>query len=208
MDDCRIEAVIFDLGNVLIDFDFLPAAKKVSDFTGKTAQEIYNLFFDSQLTALFEEGKIAPLDFFSGIKKLLGLELDYAQFLPIWNEIFFLSQKNLQVYSLAKILQARYKVALLTNVNVLHFEYLKKYFPIFDAFDSIITSFEAGARKPSPLIYNMALDSLGVKPQNTFYTDDRAELIESACGLGINGVVFQGVERLRQDLLTRGVSIN
>jgi putative hydrolase of the HAD superfamily len=208
MDNGRIEAIIFDLGNVLIDFDFMIAAKKVSKLSGKTLSEIFSLFFDSQLTALFEAGKIAPLDFFLEVKKLLRLELDYSGFLPIWNEIFFLTQKNHQVYDLAKILKNRYKIALLSNVNILHFDYLKNNFPVFDIFHNIITSFEVGATKPNPLIYNKALDLLKAKPQNAFYTDDRAELIEKACELGIRGYVFKGIQQLKQDLLANSIIID
>src|SRR4030042_11370 len=121
MDNNRIEAIIFDLGNVLIDFDHTIAAKKISAFTDKNPQEIFDLFFDSPLTGLFEEGKISPQEFFSEVKKTLNFKLDYAAFLPIWNEIFFLTEKNHAVYALAKTLRDRYKTALLSNINVLHF---------------------------------------------------------------------------------------
>ncbi len=207
MDNNRIEAVIFDLGNVLIDFDHMIAARKISGFTDKTAQEIFDLFFDSKLTGLFEEGKVTPRNFFSEVKKMLNLKLNYTQFLPIWNEIFFLTEKNQAMYNLAKMLKNRYKIALLSNINILHFDYLKKNFPVFDAFHKIITSFEAGARKPDPLIYKKALDLLRAAPKNTFYTDDRAELIAKARTLGIRGFVFSGVEQLKKDFLDSGINI-
>ncbi len=208
MDNNKIKAVIFDLGNVLIDFDHMIAAKKISMSSDKTPQEMFNLFFDSELTALFEEGKISALNFFSEVKKALNLRLNYTQFLPIWNDIFFLTENNRQVYNLAKILKNRYKIALLSNINVLHFEYLKKNFPVFDAFHNIITSFEAGARKPDPLIYRKAMDELEVLPQNTFYTDDRPELVKEGCALGIRGFIFRGAQQLKNDLLANGININ
>jgi len=206
MADNHIEAIIFDLGNVLIDFDHMIAAKRISAFTDKTGQEIFELFFDSKLTALFEEGKITPLEFFRQVKNMLSLKLDYDKFLPIWNEIFFFTEKNRQVYGLAKILKSHYKIALFSNINVLHFDYLKKNFPVFDAFHQIITSFEVGARKPNPLIYKKALESLQALAQNTFYTDDRKELIEAASALGIRSFVFKDVQRLKQDLLDNSVN--
>jgi len=203
-----VEAVIFDLGNVLIDFDHMIAAKGISGFTDKAPQEIFNLFFDSQLTGLFEEGKITPLNFFAEVKKMLNLKLNYNQFLPIWNEIFFLSKSNQSVYNLAKILKGRYKIALLSNINILHFEYLKKNFPVFDVFHNIITSFEAGVRKPDPLIFKKTLDLLQAQPQDAFYTDDRPEFTEKASTMGIRGFVFTGIEQLKMDFLDNGVNIN
>ena len=208
MGNHSIKAVIFDLGNVLIDFDHRIAAKKISRFTDKNPQEIFNLFFDSELTALFEEGKITPHNFFSEVKKILNSKLDYAKFLPIWNEIFFLSERNQAVYNLVKILKEQYKIALLSNINILHFDYLKKNFSVFDAFHNIITSFESGLRKPDPLIYKKTLDLLDATPQDTFYTDDRVELTEKARTLGIRGFVFKGIEQLKIDLLDNGININ
>ena len=207
-DTDKVKAIIFDLGNVLIDFDHMMAARKISGFTDMAAQDIFDLFFDSSLTASFEEGRISPRDFFSKVKKKLNLKLDYEGFVPIWNEIFFLSEKNRAVYQLAKSLKGRYKLSVLSNVNFLHLEYIKKKFPIFDAFHNVITSCELGFNKPDPAIYKKALEILGVEPGDAFYTDDRAELIEKAKELGIRSFVFTGVEQLRKDLRGSGVNIN
>lgn len=203
----RIKAVIFDLGNVLIDFDHMIAAKRISEFTDYGPHAIFNLFFDSGLTGLFEEGKITPLNFFSEVKKMLNLRMDYVKFSHIWNDIFFLTDNNKAVYNLAETLKCSYKVALLSNINILHWEYLKKKFPIFDAFHPIITSFEAGLRKPDPLIYKKSLDLLQAEPEDTFYTDDRAEFTQSAATLGIRGCVFTGIEQLKRGLLDNGVNV-
>jgi len=202
-----VKAIIFDLGNVLIDFDHMIAAQKISQFTDKTANEIFNLFFDSELTALFEEAKISPSQFFSKVKETLNLRLDYAGFEPIWNQIFFFSEKNLSVYNLALILKKHYKLTFLSNINILHFEYIKKTFPMINAFQ-VMTSCELGLRKPQSQIYHKALETLRVSPGDCFYTDDRPELIESARGLGIKGFVFRDIEQLKKDLLDAGVNIN
>lgn len=204
----HFKAIIFDLGNVLIDFDHTIAARKISSLTTKTSKEIFNLFFDSELTGLFEEGKISPQDFHAEVKKMLSLELDYTDFLPIWNEIFFFTPKNRFVYNLAKTLKSHYKIALLSNINILHFEYLKNNFPVFDAFDHIIASFEVGFKKPHPLIYQKTLEILGVLPQTVFYTDDRAELVEKASELGIASFCFESVDKLKEDLLSAGFDKN
>lgn len=208
MEDHTIKAIILDLGNVLIDFNHRIGAEKISKFTDKSGKEIFDLFFDSELTALFEEGKISPQNFFLEVKEKLNLGLEYREFVSIWNEIFFLTEKNRGVYKLAKSLKMRYRVALLSNVNILHFEYLKKNFPIFDAFHYIITSFELGVRKPDPAIYQKALEILDVSPRNVFYTDDRAELIQKAAELGIRGFIFTGIEGLHKNLLESGINLN
>jgi FMN phosphatase YigB (HAD superfamily) len=150
-------AIIFDLGNVLIDFNHMIAAQRLSQFSDKSGRQIYDLFFDSELTGLFEEGKVTPGEFFLEVKKALNLKTDYAGFLPVWNEIFFLTPRNLEVYQLALLLKKHYKLALLSNINILHLDYLKKNFPVFDAFHCILASFELGLRKPAPLVYGVCL---------------------------------------------------
>ena len=202
-----IEAVVFDLGNVLVDFDHTIAAKRISRFCDKSPQEIFDLFFDSCVTRLFEEGKISSGDFFLKVKEALNLRLSYEAFVPIWNEIFFLTDKNRKVYSLLNDLRQDYKTALVTNINILHYEYLKKNFPVFGVFHKVFTSFELGSVKPSHAIYKKILEELEVLPENTFYTDDRAELIESAKELGMKSFLFKGIEQLKKDLLASGINI-
>lgn len=204
----NIRAIIFDLGRVMVDFDYRIAAKKISSFTAKGPEEIFDLFFDSNLTGAFEEGKICAQDFFLRVKEMLDLKLDYAGFLPIWNEIFFLSPANKEVYALAAKLKARYRLALLSNVNILHFDYLQKEFPVFGVFDDIFASFQMGLRKPDPRIYENTLKSLGIPAPCAFYTDDRPELVESALRLGIRGFVFEGVEKLKKDLSENNIRFN
>lgn len=205
--DKRIEAVIFDLGGVLIDFDHTIAARRISKFCDKTAEEIFALFFDSALVAGFEGGKISPEDFFKGMKEAINLRLDYRDFLPVWNEIFFQTDCNREVLELARSLKERYKICVLSNVNALHLEYVRDNFRIFDIFPHIIASCGLGLRKPDPLIYRRALEELGVRDATkVFYTDDRADLVGAAALFGINARVFRGVQQLKKDLLDLGVT--
>lgn len=202
-----IKVVLFDLGNVLVDFDYSTAAKRILNFCNKSPQELYDFFFSSELTLIFEEGKIAPEDFFNKVKEALGLKISYAAFIPIWNEIFFLSAKNRAVYSLANRLRLRYQVSMLSNINILHYEYLKKSFPVFNVFHPVFASCELGVAKPNPLIYQRVLEALGVSPETVFYTDDRPELIKSAQELGMKAFIFKGVNQLKDDLLSAGVML-
>lgn len=204
----KIEVVIFDLGNVLIDFDHLIAARRIAHFCAKSPEEIFGLFFSSPVTALFEQGKLSPQDFFKEVKDMLGLKISYETFVPIWNEIFFLSKKNRAVCSLACSLRQDYRIAVLTNINILHFEYLKKYFPIFGIFHHVFTSFELGFSKPNQEIYRRVLEILKVQPQKVYYTDDREELVASARTLGIKADLFIGLEQLKQGLSDAGIQVN
>ena len=203
--DTEIKVVIFDLGRVLVDFDHWIAAQKISVLSRNHPQEIFDLFFNSPLVQLFEEGKSSPDDFFAGVSRALGLNIGFSEFLPVWNQIFFVSEENKAVYRLGKKLRGRYRLALLSNINVLHFNYLKENFQVFDIFHDIFASCEMGCIKPSTEIYNKVISSLNVLPGEIFYTDDRPELIEQANSLGIRGFVFKSSKQLKDDLASCGV---
>ena len=102
-------------------------------------------------------------------------------------------------------LKEKYRVALVSNINILHFEYIKRTFPILDAFHNVVTSYETGFRKPKEQIYRHALKALNVTGRQCFYTDDRADLVAAAGGLGIRGYVFNGIGQLKADLCSEGI---
>jgi putative hydrolase of the HAD superfamily len=145
-------------------------------------------------------------DFFASVSRTLDLQISFEQFVLIWNQIFFLSEDNKSVYVLGKVLKKNYRLALLSNINVLHFDYLKLNFPVFDIFSDIFASCEMGFIKPEPEIYFKVISSLGVLPEEIFYVDDRAELIEAASRLGIRGFIFKGITQLKADLESCGIS--
>jgi len=207
MPENPVRAIIFDLGNVVIDFDHNIAARKICGFTNIPPSQIYQLFFDSGITELFEEGNITPIEFFLKVKELLSLSIDYKLFLPIWNEIFFFTQSNRQVLELAAGLKNSYRLALLSNINALHYEYIKNNFPIFEVFHHVVTSFELGRRKPHPFIYQKALEALRVDANQVYYTDDRPELVAAARVLGISGSVFTDTATLKNELINNGIRI-
>ena len=201
----EIKVVLFDLGKVLVDFDHLRAAERISSFCKRTPLQIYNLFFESQVTIDFEAGKISPQNFYLKVKEMLDLDLSFNSFIPIWNDIFFLSPKNRSVYRLINILRANYETALLSNINTLHYEYLKEKFPVFGVFDKIFLSFEMGLIKPDKEIYKKVIGELKVTAKEIFYTDDRKELVESAASLGMKAKIFVNFAQLMSDLEEAGI---
>jgi len=195
MGDNKYDVVISDLGNVLVNFDHRIAVRKILQRTPKPENEIYDLFFDSGLTELYEEGKLSTDEFFSGVKDSLELDMDKDEFFPIWNDIFFETPLNLKMRDFLKKIKAKYKVVMLSNLNVTHFEFLKKRMAdVFSEFDKLVLSYEIGFRKPAPQIYKVPLDFAKTVASRAFYVDDRRDLIEAAGKLGIKGVVFDGEE--------------
>lgn len=201
----NFKAFLFDLGNVLVSFDHRIAVKRIANFSRKSPEEIYQLFFDSEFTCLYEEGNITSMEFFLKIKSLLGLDINYENFIPIWNEIFFLTNDNLQVHRLTLELKDKYKIFLISNINELHFNYIKQSFKVLDGFEKLFLSYEVRSRKPDPEIYKIAIEHSCALPQQIVYIDDREDLVKTGQGMGLNCFLFKGARELRKELELLGV---
>lgn len=201
----KYDCFICDLGNVLVNFDHRIAVKKIMQYTPKAEEDIYNLFFDSGITGLYEEGRISSSEFFSQVKEALQLDMDRDGFFLVWNDIFFETGLNIRMRDFLRQIKSRYALVMLSNLNVTHFEFLKKTMDgIFDEFHKLVLSYEVGFRKPAPQIYKVALDFAKTLPERAFYIDDRRDLVDAAAGLGIKGAVFDGeaaLDKVRGELL-------
>ncbi|MDP1854295.1 MAG: HAD family phosphatase [Candidatus Omnitrophota bacterium] len=204
----NIKAILFDLGNVTVNFDHYLAVERIKNFTDKNTGEIYQLFFDSNLTGLFEEGKLTPVEFYRKVKELLSMEIGYEEFVAIWNEIFFLTDDNLKVHNLIKKLKEKFTVVLISNINKLHYDYLIKEYAIFEEFDKHVLSYEVGSRKPGPLIYRKALKEAGAGIKEAIYIDDREDLVKEGKALGIKSICFKNYLALLASLSNLGVGIS
>jgi len=200
-----IDTIIFDLGNVIINFDHNIALKKISNYTTKDVDQIYKLVFSSDLIKDFEKGLIAPQDFFSNLRRTLCLEnLDYSEFVSIWNEIF---TENKDVSNIIQVLKENnFKIILITNVNKLHLDYVKSTFKILNKIDKIIASCEVGIRKPEPQIYQLVQKIADKKASDLIYIDDLVELTEAAKGLGFSVIKFESANQLRNELISYGIT--
>jgi len=198
MSGYKYDAIFCDLGNVLVNFDHRIAVKRILRRAQKSEQDIYQLFFDSGLTKDYEEGKISSSDFFERIKNLLELDMDYDDFLPIWNDIFFEAPLNKKMQGVVMAIKGRYKLVMISNINETHYRFLEKKMPVFREFDKLILSYEIGFRKPAKEIYDAALKSVDTAPSRVFYIDDRQDLIDAASKFGIKGMAFNSEESFKK----------
>jgi len=199
-----VKTVIFDLGNVVLKFDIRIIARKIAGKFSLNEDKLFNLFFDSPLTQIHDEGKIDAEEFHKQAMKKLGVEMGFGEFKEIWNDIFI---ENEDVIKLVLLLSKKYKVFLMSNTNKMHFDYIKNKFDIIKKFDRIFTSFEVGEMKPHPKIYTEAIESANAEPGEIVFIDDRKELVEGAKELGIRAIQFENIDQLKGDLKKNGVKV-
>jgi putative hydrolase of the HAD superfamily len=195
-------AIIFDLGKVLVHFDFQRGYRQLEQMCPHAAREIPKRLAGTGLVERFETGLIEPREFVDELTRILDLRVDYDQFCGIWSCIF---TDTLVPDSLVEALAARYRLLLLSNTNAIHFQMIRENYPILRHFHDLVLSYEVKAMKPRPEIYRAALDKAGCRPEECFYTDDIVEYVEGARRMGIDAVQFQGAEQLERDIRARGI---
>jgi putative hydrolase of the HAD superfamily len=192
------ELIIFDLGRVLVDFDFRLVIRRLKRYTIFTEKEIRRYFMQTPLWDAFERGEVEPKDFFMQLSKELKLQkLTFKEFAPMWNSIF--TEKHDTVSILAR-LKGRYRIALLSNVNIMHWEHIIETHDFIQWFDHPVASWVVGSRKPDPDIYRATLHIAGVTPPKAVFIDDVESHVLAARSLGMRAHRFTSAQQLARDL--------
>jgi len=135
----------------------------------------------------FDRGDITAEEFYNQATTILEAKIDYDKFFSIYNDVFSL---NPQILEILKKLKGKYRLVLLSNTDVMRFGFVKKKFPEIMIFDAYVLSYEVGAMKPHPRIYDEALKKAGVEASECVFIDDIEENIEAARKLGIKGILM------------------
>ncbi len=199
------KAIFLDLGKVVLDFDFRLGYRALETLCPHSAAEIPKRIAPTGLVERFESGLIGPREFVNRLSAALQLQVDYDRFCAIWNVIF---TAPLLPESMLEALARRYRLLLLSNTNAIHFEMIRREYPMLRHFHHLVLSYEVHAMKPKPEIYRAALDLAGCRPQECFYTDDIAAYVDAGRSLGIDAVQFHGRNQLERDLEARGIVFN
>jgi glucose-1-phosphatase len=198
-----IKAVIFDLGRVIVPFDFNLGYARLGALCGIPAVEIPARLFPTGLVVDFESGKLDPRDFAKRLCGHLNLDIPYKDFCDIWFSIFL--PDPLIPESMLQGIARNYPLILLSNTNAIHFEMLLESRPLLRHFHTYVLSYKVGAMKPLPLIYQKAIEAAGCEPGECFFTDDIPEYVEAARQQGIDAVQFHSAAQIEAELHKRGV---
>ena len=197
-----IKAILFDLGNVIVPFDFKRAYTKLEPLCSCPVTEISPRLRSTDLVRRFETGQIGAEPFVAELSTLIGLKTTYREFCELWTSIFL--EETLVPESLIAGLRGRHRLLILSNTNPIHFSMLKASYEIFRHFDDFVLSYEVGALKPDTEIYRDAIRRAECRPEECFFTDDIAINVDAARNNGMDDVQFLSATQLEQELRARG----
>ncbi|HLD50504.1 MAG TPA: HAD family phosphatase [bacterium] len=199
-----IKAVLFDLGNVLLNYDAYKAANCFAKACKVPRIKVWIHFFTSPTEKAYTRGHISSREFYSHAKQVLKFPVNYPTFKHYWNDIF---TENKGMDGLLAKLRRRYPLYLISNTNALHFNHIKEKFRILRHFKKTFPSHEVGHRKPEPEIYEKVLAKIRLKPGETVFIDDVPKFVKGARSAGMHAIRFRNKKQLIRDLAKLGVKV-
>ena len=194
---------IFDLGKVLVDFDYTIAAQKIAARSAKAPADLHAFLGRSPLLVDYESGKLSRQDFYAAVGAAIGFHGDLAEFGSYFADIFSEMPEMTALH--AELRRRGFKTFIFSNTNDLAIEHVCRNFPFFANFDGYIFSYEVGGLKPQPEIYTAMEAMAGRRGADLIYIDDRAENIEAGAARGWRAILHESPEKTRAMLKAAGV---
>ncbi|MCH8831063.1 MAG: HAD family phosphatase, partial [Planctomycetes bacterium] len=180
------------MGNVLVHFSHSRMCAQMGRLCGKSGREIQAVVFETGLQDDFERGRIDENEFHSAFARAVDEAVDLPALREAASDIFSVNEPMPAM--LDGLHRQGYRLVLLSNTSVWHFQWVSEQFDVLNRFDDKIVSFQTGAIKPEPLIFERALEVIDCDPGECLFTDDIAENVESGRRFGLEGVVFTTAE--------------
>jgi putative hydrolase of the HAD superfamily len=186
------DAIIFDLGGVIINLDYqltIEAFKKLGivNFEEMYTQAKQNNLFDD-----FETGKISSQHFINSLLPFLPSGTSANKVVHAWNAMILdFPKKRLE---LLDQLNSKYRVFLLSNTNDIHLQAVNRSLAnttdrkLDTYFEKVYLSHEVKLRKPHKEIFELVCNEQNLNPVTTLFIDDTIGHINGANSIGLQGI--------------------
>jgi glucose-1-phosphatase len=198
------DALLFDLGRVVIDIDFNKTLACWAGHAGCEPARLVGRFSRDEIYQRHEKGEISDAEFFAALRTSLGIGLSDAQFLEGWNAIFAGEMPG--IAALLARAAKRLPLYAFSNTNDAHVEHFSQAFAgVLGHFREIFLSSAIGLRKPDAAAYDHVVKAIGVPAQRIVFFDDLAENIEGARARGLTAVHVTSPEDVADALAALGI---
>jgi putative hydrolase of the HAD superfamily len=198
------DALLFDLGRVVLDVDFDRTLACWAGHVGCDLAHLTRRFGRDEAYKRHETGEISDADFFAALRGSLGIGLSDAQFLQGWNAIFGGEMPGIEPL-LARAAK-RLPLYAFSNTNGAHVKHFSEvYAGVLGHFREIFLSSTIGLRKPDAAAYDHVVKAIGVPASRIVFFDDLAENIEGARARGITAVHVRSPDDVAHALAALGI---
>lgn len=194
----RIRAVIFDFGGVIARTTDFTSRDGLADRLGMTRLELEKLVFLGESGFNAQQGVISVDQHWTNLQK--RLKLSPEGIVAFQKEFWGGDSIDMDLVDYIRSLKKRYRTGLLSNAfSDLRVRLVERW-KIADAFDEILISSEIGVTKPDPRIYHIALERVGVVPDEAVFVDDFLHNVEGARSVGMHAIQFRNPDQIRVEL--------
>lgn len=202
-DEAGVEAVIFDLGRVLVQVDVRRGLfHRVVDLLEADPEDVMERLKADPLFQEFNRGVLSPRAFHAAIAKATGLEIGFDDFARLWCDLF---APMPGMEALLGEVADRATVGLLSDTDPLHWAHIAGAYPWIGAIARPTLSYEVGALKPDPVIYRAAARAVGRPPARCLFVDDLPGNVAGARAVGMQAIRFTDAATLRPALAALGL---
>jgi putative hydrolase of the HAD superfamily len=198
-----LRTILFDLGNVIVHFSHALMCEQIGVVLNRTGPEARSFLIDSGLMWDFERGKIGEPELLAAVERDLGSTVEAVALSTACSDIFRLNEPIVPIIETLK--EQGLRLVVLSNTSRWHVDWIRRQWDVLNLFDHLVLSYEVGAIKPEPMMYEAALKAIRCKPEECFYTDDIPAYVAKAREFGLQAEVFTDVESLVRHLAERGV---
>jgi len=198
-----IKAVAFDLGKVLVEFDYGIAGRKIAARAKMAAAELGQFLVHVPLIIQYETGQLSSEQFFQEVRAASGFLGDMEEFASLFADIFTPIEPMVQLQSALR--RHGLPTYIFSNTNELAIRFIRRNFPFFRNFDGYILSYEHGAMKPDAKLYEVVEERSRCRGAEILYLDDRPENIEAGAARGWQVILQESPEKSREAVQKMGI---
>lgn len=193
-----IHAVIWDLGGVLLRTEDFTHRERLAKRLGMNRTELEDLVFSGESGRRAQLGEINIEQHWENVR--LALHLSQESINEFQSEFWEGDILDRELVNYIRALRSGYKTGLLSNAFSNLRYVVTQVWKFSDAFDTMIISAELGIMKPNPSIYQAAVESLEVAPEQAVFIDDFLHNVEGARAVNMHAIHFQGPGQTRAEL--------
>jgi len=198
------DALLFDLGRVVLDIDFSKAISCWATHAGCAPSEILARYVRGDAYRDHETGRISDADYFDSLRASLGIRITDAQFLEGWNAIFAGEMPG--IADLLARAANHLPLYAFSNTNRPHVEHFSQvHAAVLGHFREIYLSSTIGLRKPDRDAYDHVIGAIGVPASRILFFDDLAENIDGARACGLMAVHVRSPTDVADALAALGI---
>jgi FMN phosphatase YigB (HAD superfamily) len=195
--------VVFDLGKVLVDFDYAIAARRIAARSLLAVDAVKFFVEQSPLLYRYEVGLINTRQFFDEVQSVTGFSGSADEFGEFFADIFTPIAGMVDLHTALR--DRKIPTFIFSNTNDLAISHIRRRFDFFGRFDGYVLSYEHGSMKPESKLYEVVERETKRRGAEILYLDDRPENVAAGAARGWQTVLHRSPEETRAALSSRGL---